>query len=140
MIPFFLQTEAIPESLKNMLLVMSTAGLFGNITEIISLESKGDQSSLKEDHGFQLWQLSWQRIEKFLPKLQSEIFPTSKSSSVTPTDVTTPTDVPTSSGGTTTEQAVERESENCNSEQANTEKVNTPPSKHISELVHTLTV
>ena len=39
--------EAIPESLKNMLLVMSTAGLFGDVMETITMETKGDISSIQ---------------------------------------------------------------------------------------------
>ena len=58
-----------------MLLVMSTAGLFGDVMETIAMETKGDLSSIQYTPQYQLWVLSWQRIEKFLPHLKSEIFP-----------------------------------------------------------------
>lgn len=53
-----LQSEAIPESLKNMLLVMDTAGIFQT--------ADGTES--------QLWQLTWDKIDTFLPKLHNEVF------------------------------------------------------------------
>lgn len=49
-----LLAEAIPESLKNMLLVMESAGVF------------------TQDHS--LWPLTWQRIGRFLPMLKDELF------------------------------------------------------------------
>ncbi|XP_047109298.1 Golgi-specific brefeldin A-resistance guanine nucleotide exchange factor 1 isoform X1 [Schistocerca piceifrons] len=49
--------EAIPESLKNMLLVMDSAGVF----------SASDGYS-------QLWNLTWDHINKFLPTLKEELF------------------------------------------------------------------
>ncbi|XP_061196225.1 Golgi-specific brefeldin A-resistance guanine nucleotide exchange factor 1-like isoform X2 [Saccostrea echinata] len=53
-----LLSEAIPESLKNMLLVMDTANIFHT--------SDGGES--------QLWKLTWDRIDTFLPHLQKELF------------------------------------------------------------------
>ncbi|GFO18536.1 Golgi-specific brefeldin a-resistance guanine nucleotide exchange factor 1 isoform a [Plakobranchus ocellatus] len=53
-----LLSEAIPESLKNMLLVMDTAGIFQT--------ADGTDS--------QLWRLTWDKIDTFLPKLRSELF------------------------------------------------------------------
>ncbi|XP_060605825.1 Golgi-specific brefeldin A-resistance guanine nucleotide exchange factor 1-like isoform X2 [Ruditapes philippinarum] len=53
-----LLAEAIPESLKNMLLVMDTAGIFQNGDEVDS----------------QLWRLTWDRIDTFLPHLKEELF------------------------------------------------------------------
>ena len=55
---FLLQCEAIPESLKNMLLVMHTAGILQS--------SEAEQS--------QLWRLTWDRIDTFLPKLKEDVF------------------------------------------------------------------
>ena len=49
--------EAVPESLKNMLLVMSTAGVFFP--------------------GGSLWSTTWSRIGHFLPSLHKELFPSS---------------------------------------------------------------
>ncbi|KAH0624366.1 hypothetical protein JD844_031764 [Phrynosoma platyrhinos] len=52
--------EAIPESLKNMLLVMDTAGIFH------SSDSRTGYSDL--------WEITWERIDCFLPKLRDELF------------------------------------------------------------------
>ncbi|XP_063817458.1 Golgi-specific brefeldin A-resistance guanine nucleotide exchange factor 1 isoform X3 [Pseudophryne corroboree] len=52
--------EAIPESLKNMLLVMDTAGIFH------SADSRTGYSDL--------WEITWERIVCFLPRLREELF------------------------------------------------------------------
>ncbi|XP_029464878.1 Golgi-specific brefeldin A-resistance guanine nucleotide exchange factor 1 isoform X2 [Rhinatrema bivittatum] len=52
--------EAIPESLKNMLLVMDTAGIFH------SADSHTGYSDL--------WEITWERIDCFLPHLREELF------------------------------------------------------------------
>ncbi|XP_031435029.1 Golgi-specific brefeldin A-resistance guanine nucleotide exchange factor 1 isoform X2 [Clupea harengus] len=52
--------EAIPESLKNMLLVMDTAGIFQ------STDSRSGYSAL--------WEITWERIDCFLPNLREELF------------------------------------------------------------------
>ncbi|KAI1894387.1 hypothetical protein AGOR_G00115290 [Albula goreensis] len=52
--------EAIPESLKNMLLVMDTAGIFH------SSDSRTGYSDL--------WEITWERIDCFLPRLREELF------------------------------------------------------------------
>ncbi|XP_060943116.1 Golgi-specific brefeldin A-resistance guanine nucleotide exchange factor 1 isoform X2 [Limanda limanda] len=52
--------EAIPESLKNMLLVMDTAGIFH------SADSRTGYSDL--------WEITWERIICFLPNLREELF------------------------------------------------------------------
>ncbi|KAK7901666.1 hypothetical protein WMY93_018435 [Mugilogobius chulae] len=52
--------EAIPESLKNMLLVMDTAGIFHS----------SDSGSGYSD----LWSITWERIVCFLPHLKEELF------------------------------------------------------------------
>uniref|UniRef100_T1IU23 SEC7 domain-containing protein n=1 Tax=Strigamia maritima TaxID=126957 RepID=T1IU23_STRMM len=49
--------EAIPESLKNMLLVMETAGIFQ-----------------VPDGKSQLWTITWDRIDAFLPGLRDEVY------------------------------------------------------------------
>eukprot|EP00106_Octopus_bimaculoides_P000139 XP_014767581.1 PREDICTED: Golgi-specific brefeldin A-resistance guanine nucleotide exchange factor 1-like [Octopus bimaculoides] len=54
-----LLSDAIRESLKNMLLVMDTAGIFHTDTT-----------------DSQLWKLTWDRIDTFLPELQEELFKT----------------------------------------------------------------
>ncbi|XP_078492936.1 Golgi-specific brefeldin A-resistance guanine nucleotide exchange factor 1 [Ciona intestinalis] len=50
--------EAIPESLKNMLLVMDTAGIFHS----------------KDSGHTSLWDVTWERIDCFLPNLRNEVF------------------------------------------------------------------
>ncbi|ORZ01929.1 hypothetical protein BCR41DRAFT_342440 [Lobosporangium transversale] len=52
--------EAVPESLKNCLLVMSTSEAFTEATA-----NRPDS----------LWNMTWARINKFLPNLKAEIFP-----------------------------------------------------------------
>ncbi|NWY56676.1 GBF1 factor, partial [Chionis minor] len=52
--------EAIPESLKNMLLVMDTAGIFH------CADSRTGYSDL--------WEITWERIDCFLPRLRDELF------------------------------------------------------------------
>ncbi|KAF8938517.1 GDP/GTP exchange factor for ARF [Haplosporangium gracile] len=52
--------EAVPESLKNCLLVMSTSDTFSESTA----NMPGN-----------LWNVTWNRINKFLPNLKAEIFP-----------------------------------------------------------------
>ncbi|XP_051945583.1 Golgi-specific brefeldin A-resistance guanine nucleotide exchange factor 1-like isoform X5 [Xyrauchen texanus] len=52
--------EAVPESLKNMLLVMDTAGIFH------SADSRTGYSDL--------WEITWERIDCFLPRLKEELF------------------------------------------------------------------
>ena len=47
--------EAIPESIKNMLLVMSTSGVF---------EGRD-----------RMWEVTWGRLDAWLPRLKEEIFP-----------------------------------------------------------------
>ncbi|XP_037062348.1 Golgi-specific brefeldin A-resistance guanine nucleotide exchange factor 1 isoform X4 [Peromyscus leucopus] len=56
-----LLSEAIPESLKNMLLVMDTAEIFH------SADSRGGGPSA-------LWEITWERIDCFLPHLRDELF------------------------------------------------------------------
>ncbi|KAL1787913.1 Golgi-specific brefeldin A-resistance guanine nucleotide exchange factor 1 isoform X2 [Sigmodon hispidus] len=56
-----LLSEAIPESLKNMLLVMDTAEIFH------STDSRGGSPSA-------LWEITWERIDCFLPHLRDELF------------------------------------------------------------------
>uniref|UniRef100_A0A5F9CPX6 Golgi-specific brefeldin A-resistance guanine nucleotide exchange factor 1 n=1 Tax=Oryctolagus cuniculus TaxID=9986 RepID=A0A5F9CPX6_RABIT len=56
-----LLSEAIPESLKNMLLVMDTAEIFH------SADTRGGSPSA-------LWEITWERIDCFLPHLRDELF------------------------------------------------------------------
>lgn len=63
--------ESVPEMIKNMLLVMETAGVFGT-------SSEGDQGSLpltphSSPMGSQLWNLTCDRIDVFLPNLRQDI-------------------------------------------------------------------
>lgn len=49
--------EAIPESLKNMLLVMDSAKVFE-----------------RKEGACQLWSTTWERISSFLPNMKEELF------------------------------------------------------------------
>lgn len=81
--------EAVPESLKNMLLVMSTAGIFDEeeCTLTAHSQSTSDRKTHKrsdsEIHKYSaLWQVTWERIDCFLPNLRQELFtPRTQSSS-----------------------------------------------------------
>ena len=66
--PSLLKYEAIPESLKNMLLVMSTQGIFDNL---MTPSSQSEVESPKQ----QLWGMTWKKIETFLPNFIQELFP-----------------------------------------------------------------
>jgi hypothetical protein len=60
----------VPESLKNMLLVMSTSGVInppGTTSPPTSVNSK---------QPVELWDVTWEKVDKFLPKLKDELFPT----------------------------------------------------------------
>jgi len=54
----------MPESLKNILLVMASSGF------LVRPESGGHQGENKE-----LWDQTWKRLERFLPDLKEELFP-----------------------------------------------------------------
>lgn len=56
-----LLSEAIPESLKNMLLVMDTAEIFHS-------------ADAREGGPSALWEITWERIDCFLPHLRDELF------------------------------------------------------------------
>lgn len=78
---FLSQFEAVPESLKNMLLVMSTAGIFDEeeCTLTAHSQSTSDRKTHKrsdsEIHKYSaLWQVTWERIDCFLPNLRQELF------------------------------------------------------------------
>jgi brefeldin A-resistance guanine nucleotide exchange factor 1 len=66
LIIFLTQYEAVPESLKNCLLVMSTSDTFS--------ESMANMPG-------NLWNVTWNRINKFLPNLKAEVFPPQSSES-----------------------------------------------------------
>merc|ERR1719427_507978 len=71
--------EAIPESLKNMLLVMSTAGIFECHQDSAS-EPEALPSQFKADSKCRqysaLWQVTWERIDCFLPNLKADLIAT----------------------------------------------------------------
>lgn len=72
--------EAIPESLKNMLLVMSTAGIFDEEECTLTAGSQSDNRKTparpeSDIHKYSaLWQVTWERIDCFLPNLRQELF------------------------------------------------------------------
>ncbi|KTW32298.1 uncharacterized protein T551_00389 [Pneumocystis jirovecii RU7] len=67
-------TEAILESLKNVLLVMNTSGYL-----VPPLDSDLILSKNSDDNQFRyiLWKETWIRIDRFLPNLKEELFPAS---------------------------------------------------------------
>ncbi|XP_061819811.1 Golgi-specific brefeldin A-resistance guanine nucleotide exchange factor 1 isoform X3 [Nerophis lumbriciformis] len=86
--------EAIPESLKNMLLVMDTAEIFH------SADSKTKYSDL--------WEITWERIDCFLPHLREELF----KQTVLPDPAPSPTSEvvqPNSSSQTSTSSTLQQE-------------------------------
>ena len=58
--------EAVPESLKNILLVMSSGGY------LIPPSERPEEQTKQQK---QLWIETWTRLERFLPELMPEIFP-----------------------------------------------------------------
>ncbi|GBC25460.1 uncharacterized protein OCT59_019907 [Rhizophagus irregularis] len=61
--------EAVPESLKNMLLVMSTSG-------VINQPGMTSPTGVSSKQSVELWNVTWEKVDKFLPKLKDELFPT----------------------------------------------------------------
>lgn len=79
--------EAIPESLKNMLLVMSTAGIFNEgESGVNAVQTDGNRPrrlsrSDSDVHKYSaLWQVTWERIDCFLPNLKQDLFHSRSSS------------------------------------------------------------
>ena len=68
-----LQCEAIPESLKNMLLVMHTAGILRRQTEDAP-RVPGEEGGGYGEEDSQLWKLTWDQINSFLPNLHNDVF------------------------------------------------------------------
>ncbi|KAK5112613.1 hypothetical protein LTR62_003928 [Meristemomyces frigidus] len=62
--------EAVPESLKNVLLVMESGGQLV-APPPTEQEGEDDRTELQQE----LWRETWVRLEKFLPGLMPEIFP-----------------------------------------------------------------
>jgi golgi-specific brefeldin A-resistance guanine nucleotide exchange factor 1 len=58
--------EAVPESLKNVLLVMSSGGY---------LKPPAEDADERSEQEKQLWNETWTRLERFLPGLMPELFP-----------------------------------------------------------------
>ncbi|KAI6877685.1 hypothetical protein KC318_g17464, partial [Hortaea werneckii] len=58
--------EAVPESLKNVLLVMSSGG------HLIPPSEKPDEQTPQQR---KIWTETWTRLERFLPGLMPELFP-----------------------------------------------------------------
>jgi len=57
--------EAVPESLKNIVLVMANGGY------LVPPRDRRETSHLQE----RLWEVSWTRLERFLPGLMGGVFP-----------------------------------------------------------------
>lgn len=65
--PGDLVAEAIPESLKNMLLVMATSGIL--------VDPRDARASPPEHMHVELWDLTWTVVGRFMPGIRAEIFP-----------------------------------------------------------------
>ena len=63
-----LLADAVPESLKNMLLVMDTAEIFNSGGGGYS-QAPGAAPSTTP-----LWELTWDKLDGFLPHLMTEVF------------------------------------------------------------------
>ena len=61
--------EAIPENLKNVLLVMDTQMVFG-----ASGADPATRPILNDVNTNDLWSVTWQRISKFLPRLHTSLY------------------------------------------------------------------
>lgn len=74
------QYEAIPESLKNMLLVMSTQGVFDDpsLNHITRQQPTDPCTSPHDTDKRKLWSDTWNRIDQFLPSFLTELFPSEK--------------------------------------------------------------
>ncbi|CAJ0627581.1 11413_t:CDS:10 [Entrophospora sp. SA101] len=62
--------EAVPESLKNMLLVMLTSGV---LIPPGSSSLKNGNNKLNEKASIEIWEITWIKINKFLPNLKIEL-------------------------------------------------------------------
>jgi brefeldin A-resistance guanine nucleotide exchange factor 1 len=60
--------EAVPESLKNILLVMSSGG------QLVPPPAEGEEDERSEAQQ-KLWSETWERLHRFLPDLMPEILP-----------------------------------------------------------------
>ncbi|EME78293.1 uncharacterized protein MYCFIDRAFT_58448 [Pseudocercospora fijiensis CIRAD86] len=60
--------EAVPESLKNILLVMSSG-------EYMVAPPSGEEDDERTELQKSLWTETWERLERFLPHLMKEVFP-----------------------------------------------------------------
>ena len=62
-----LLADAVPESLKNMLLVMDTAGIFNS-------GPTGSGYASVQPATTPLWELTWDKLDGFLPHLMTDVF------------------------------------------------------------------
>ena len=62
-----LLADAVPESLKNMLLVMDTAGIFNS-------SPTGPGYASVQPATTPLWELTWDKLDGFLPHLMTDVF------------------------------------------------------------------
>jgi brefeldin A-resistance guanine nucleotide exchange factor 1 len=76
-----LQYEAVPESLKNVILVMSATGI------LVPPPADGDQDG-REDSQRRLWSATYERIERFLPGFLNDIIPLQATATSAPAPAT----------------------------------------------------
>src|SRR5437868_9187745 len=62
--------EAVPESLKNMLLVMATSGVINPPGT-----AQSPTATITSKQPVELWDVTWEKVNKFLPNLKDELFP-----------------------------------------------------------------
>lgn len=100
--------EAVPESLKNILLVMGSGGYMVPPT---ADEQEDSRTELQQ----QLWSETWERLHRFLPELMPEVFPNSfnkpKKVKATPEDAGAADEQADSSGGDDEVKSAEKEAE-----------------------------
>lgn len=94
--------EAIPESLKNMLLVMSTAGIFENHHDNEDGSIRSVDSKIPRQYSA-LWQVTWERIDCFLPNLKNDLIATQSPVTIRATSPPEP-DIPSGMTMHSTEQ------------------------------------
>ncbi|PWZ03169.1 hypothetical protein BCV70DRAFT_197407 [Testicularia cyperi] len=89
-------TEAIPENLKNVLLVMSTSSLLAPAsaaatnTEASEVESRIETEDSRSPLQRSLFEMTTDRLHRFLPGLVEEVFPPPPASATAPTAAQTP--------------------------------------------------
>eukprot|EP01132_Coremiostelium_polycephalum_P004344 gene4344-5436_t len=67
-----LLSESVPESLKNMLLVMNNSGVFKPPT-LVSTTNNNNNNEITNEISTKLWELTWSSINEFCPKITEDV-------------------------------------------------------------------